>query len=57
MHLCDLQNLEVRLVKSDAMGRMIPEELEKALDPSRLALVVLAEPQLLLEVYDAGVIL
>lgn len=29
MRLCDLQNLEVRLIKSDAMGRMIPEELEK----------------------------
>ena len=42
MRLCDLQNLEVRLIKSDAMGRMIPEELEKALDTSRPALVVYA---------------
>lgn len=42
MRLCDLQNLEVRLIKSDAMGRMIPEELEKALDTSRPALMVYA---------------
>ena len=27
MRLCDLQNLEVRLIKSNAMGRMILEEL------------------------------
>lgn len=42
MRLCDLQNLEVKLVKSDDMGRMIPEELEKALNTSRPALVVYA---------------
>ena len=42
MRLCDLQNLEVRLIKSDAMGRMIPEELEKALDPKRPVLMVYA---------------
>jgi histidine decarboxylase len=42
MRLCDLQNLEVRLIKSDNMGRMIPEELEKALDTSRPALMVYA---------------
>ena len=42
MRLCDLQNLEVRLIKSDDMGRMIPSELEKALDPSRPALIVFA---------------
>ncbi|MBQ1937929.1 MAG: aminotransferase class V-fold PLP-dependent enzyme [Bacteroidales bacterium] len=42
LRLCDLQNLEVKLIKSDLMGRMIPEELEKALDPSRPALVVYA---------------
>lgn len=40
--LCDLQNLDVRLVKSDDMGRMIPEELEKSLDASRAALIVYA---------------
>ena len=42
MRLCDLQNLEVKLIKSDPMGRMIPEELEKALDPTRPALMVYA---------------
>ena len=42
MRLCDLQNLEVRLIKSDSMGRMIPEELEKALDITRPALMVYA---------------
>ena len=42
MRLCDLQHLEVRLIKSDEMGRMIPEELEKALDTSRPALMVYA---------------
>jgi len=40
--LADLQHLELRLVKSDRMGRMIPEELEKNLDPSRPALIVYA---------------
>ena len=40
--LCDLQNLDVRLIKSDDMGRMIPEELEKALDLSRPVLMVYA---------------
>ena len=42
LRLCDLQNLEVRLIKSDPMGRMIPEELEKALDTTRPALMVYA---------------
>ena len=42
MRLADLQNLEMRLIKSDAMGRMIPEELEKALDTSRPVLIVYA---------------
>ena len=42
MRLCDLQNLEIRLIKTDSMGRMIPKELEKAIDPSRPALVVYA---------------
>lgn len=42
MRLCDLQHLDVRLIKSDPMGRMIPEELEKALDVSRPALIVFA---------------
>lgn len=42
MRLCDLQHLDVRLIKSDPMGRMIPEQLEKALDPTRPALIVFA---------------
>ena len=42
MRLCDLQNLGVKLVKSDPMGRMIPEELEKALDTTRPALMIYA---------------
>ena len=41
MRLCDLQHLEVRLIKSDPMGR-IPEELEKALDTTKPALMVYA---------------
>ena len=42
MRLAHLQNLETRLVKSDKMGRMIPEELESQLDTSRPALLVYA---------------
>ena len=42
MRLAHLQNLETRLVKSDTMGRMIPDELERQLDTSRPALVVYA---------------
>lgn len=42
LRICDLQNLEVRLIKSDSMGRMIPEELDKALDHSRPVLIVYA---------------
>ena len=40
--LCDLQNLDVRLVKSDSMGRMIPEELERELDTTRPCLMIYA---------------
>ncbi len=40
--LCDLQHLEVRLVKSDEMGRMIPDSLEQALDPTRPCLMIYA---------------
>lgn len=40
--LADLQHIELRLIKSDPMGRMIPEEFEKALDPKRPCLVVYA---------------
>lgn len=42
MRLADLQNLDMKLIKSDEMGRMIPEELEKALDTSRPVLMVYA---------------
>lgn len=42
MRLAHLQNLEMRLIKSDKMGRMIPEELEKSLDTSRPVLIVYA---------------
>lgn len=40
--LCDLQNLDVKLVKTDDMGRMIPEELDKVLDDTRPCLMVYA---------------
>ena len=40
MRLCDLQNLEVRLVDCDIMGRMRPESLREALDPKRPALII-----------------
>jgi len=40
--LCDLQNLEVRLVKSDKMGQMIPDSLEAQLVMDRPCLIVYA---------------
>lgn len=40
--LADMQNLEMKLIPSDVHGRMIPEELEKALIPEKPALVVFA---------------
>ncbi|MCK9573490.1 MAG: aminotransferase class V-fold PLP-dependent enzyme [Candidatus Omnitrophica bacterium] len=40
--LADVQNLELRLIKADKEGKMIVSEFEKALDPSRPALVVIA---------------
>lgn len=42
MRLADLQNIDMKLIKSDIMGRMIPAELEKALDTSRPVLMVYA---------------
>lgn len=42
MRLAHLQNIEMRLIKSDDMGRMIPEELEKVLNPTRPCLIVYA---------------
>jgi histidine decarboxylase len=40
--LADMQNLELRLIPSDVHGCMIPEELDKAINPDRPALVVYA---------------
>ena len=40
--LADVQNLELRLIKTDETGKMIISEFEKALDPSKPALVVIA---------------
>ncbi len=40
--LCDLQNLDVRLVKSDPMGRMMADSLETALDTTRPCLIIYA---------------
>ena len=40
--LCDVQNLDVRLIKSDEMGRMIPDSLEAALDTTRPCLMIYA---------------
>lgn len=40
--LCDLQHLDVRLVKSDEKGQMDAESLEKQLDTSRPCLIVYA---------------
>ena len=42
LRLAHLQNLDIRVVKSDRMGRMIPDELEKVLDPSRPVLIIYA---------------
>jgi len=40
--LCDLQNLDVKLIKSNEMGQMIPDSLETALDPTRPCLMIYA---------------
>lgn len=40
--LADLQNLELRLIKTDETGQMIASDFEKALDPTKPALVVIA---------------
>ena len=40
--LCDLQNLDVCMVKSNENGQMIPEEFEKVLDPTRPCLMIYA---------------
>ena len=38
--LAELQQLEVRLIETDEMGRMIPESFREVLDPERPALIV-----------------
>lgn len=40
--ICDVQNLEKRMIDYDSMGRMDPESFRKNLDPTRPALVVFA---------------
>jgi len=40
--ICDVQNLETRMIDYDHLGRMDPESFRKNLDPSRPALVVFA---------------
>ena len=42
MRLCDLQNLEFKMIDTDSYGRMLPEAFEAALDPTRPALIVIA---------------
>ncbi len=40
--LCDVQNLDVRLIKSDEMGCMIADSLEAVLDTTRPCLIIYA---------------
>ena len=40
--LCDVQHLEVRLIKTKKSGAMDPEDLRAKLDPSKPALIILA---------------
>lgn len=40
--LCDVQNLEARMIDFDKLGRMDPESFRKNLDPTRPALIVFA---------------
>ncbi len=40
--ICDVQNLEVRLIDYDEQGRMDPESLRKNIDPGKPALVIIA---------------
>ena len=40
--LCDVQNLEVRLIDHDKQGRMDPECLRSRIDPTRPALLIIA---------------
>jgi len=40
--ICDVQNLETRMIDYDKMGRMDPESFRKNLDPTRPCLIVFA---------------
>lgn len=40
--ICDVQNLETRMIDYDKLGRMDPESLRKNLDPTKPALIVFA---------------
>lgn len=40
--ICDVQNLETRMIDYDELGRMDPESLRKNIDPSKPALIVIA---------------
>ncbi|MCQ2547715.1 MAG: aminotransferase class V-fold PLP-dependent enzyme [Clostridia bacterium] len=40
--ICDVQNLETRMIDYDKYGRMDPEAFREALDPTRPALIVFA---------------
>jgi len=40
--ICDVQNLETRMIDYDKLGRMDPEDFRKNLDPSRPALIIFA---------------
>jgi len=40
--ICDVQNLETRMIDYDAQGRMDPDSFRENLDPSRPALIVFA---------------
>ena len=40
--LCDVQNLETRMIDYDKLGRMDPDSFRENLDPSRPALIVFA---------------
>ena len=40
--ICSMQHLDIRLVETDALGRMIPEALERVIDGSRPCLMIYA---------------
>lgn len=40
--ICDVQNLETRLIDIDKLGRMDPDAFRKSIDPSKPALIVFA---------------